>query len=427
MGSEQFSSSTRILRQLYILRNITIVFIVVMISVAMLGLKINLPVIPLSIILLIMAVTNLITRFMIISGKVISERLIFIQLLLEILSFSLILYFSGGATNPFTFFYLIPLAISATVVPGLSTWILTSLTVLLYSLLLKFYIPLNYEVHDHQSMRHDGQFSQHVLGMWFGFLVSAILVTWFITYLSRELKQREKDISDARQREMRDQQMVTLGTLAAGTAHELGTPLASLAIIAGEITDGFKPQTHPELFENQVILRDQIQRCKKILSVLSESTGESRADAGYLMSAEDFYHQILRQWQQQRPDQHYTTQLNSLQTSLKLLYDKTISQALINLLNNAADATNEPLVIHASIDAQTMLIEIHDNGDGLTEEQIAMAGEVSFSNKPDGMGIGLFLAITTIRRSGGSIEFKRRQTGGTSTLVRLALIQSANE
>ena len=85
-------------------------------------------------------------------------------------------------------------------------------------------------------MQHDGQFSQHVLGMWFGFMVSAMLVTWFITNLSRVLKQREKDIADARQRELRDQQMVTLGTLAAGTAHELGTPLASLAIIVmGEL------------------------------------------------------------------------------------------------------------------------------------------------------------------------------------------------
>ena len=83
--------------------------------------------------------------------------------------------------------------------------------------------------------------------------------------------------------------MVTLGTLAAGTAHELGTPLASLAIIAGEITDGFSKHSHPDLFENQAILRDQIQRCKKILSVLSDSTGESRADAGFLMSVQDFY------------------------------------------------------------------------------------------------------------------------------------------
>ncbi len=423
MQSKKVGSSSRILRQLYFLRNITISFIATMVLLALFGLKINLPVIPLSIILLIMAITNLITRVFIDSGKPITEKLIFTQLLLEICSFSLILYFSGGATNPFTFFYLIPLAISATVIPGQSTWLLTSLTVILYSLLLKYYIPLSYHMMDHQSgMSGDGQFSQHVLGMWFGFLVSSILVTWFITYLSKELKQREKDIADARQRELRDQQMVTLGTLAAGTAHELGTPLASLAIIAGEITDGFSAEQNPELYENQAILRGQIQRCKKILSVLSDSTGESRADAGYLMKVDEFIELVLSHWHDQRPDTLYKMQLTPFQTRLKLLYDKTISQAIINLLNNAADATNDPIEIQTIIDDQFLLFEINDSGSGLTEKQIAMAGEVSFSNKPDGMGIGLFLAITTIRRSGGSIEFQQRQSGGTSTLVRLALI-----
>ena len=424
MPSNNFSSSTRILRQLYFLRNITITFIVVMILMALLGLHINLPVLPLSIIILIMAITNLVTRFIIDSGKQITERMIFIQLLLEILSFSLILYFAGGATNPFTFFYLIPLAISATVIPGFPTWALTSLTVLLYSLLLKYYVPLSYNMmnHQHGGAASDGQFSQHVLGMWFGFLVSAVLVTWFITYLSKELKQREKAIADARQRELRDQQMVTLGTLAAGTAHELGTPLASLAIIAGEITDGYSAQSNPELFENQAILRSQIQRCKKILSVLSDTSGESRADAGYLMPVQDFFDQVLHHWQDQRPETSFKTELNPLNTPLKILYDKTISQALINLLNNAADATVNPIEIHASLEDQNLLFEIRDSGSGLSEKQLAMAGEVSFSNKPDGMGIGLFLAITTIRRSEGSIDFQPRPTGGTSTLVRLALI-----
>jgi len=395
-----------------------------MVMLALFGLNINLPVLPLSIILLIMATTNLVTRFFIDSGKPVTNQIIFTQLLLEIASFSLILFFAGGATNPFTFFYLIPLAISATVIPGLPTWILTSLTVILYSLLLKYYIPLSYKMMDHQhDQSDDGQFFQHVLGMWFGFLVSAILVTWFITYLTKELKQRDKAIADARQREIRDQQMITLGTLAAGTAHELGTPLASLAIVAGEITDGYTPDQHPELFENQKILRDQVQRCKKILSVLSDSSGESRADAGYLMSVDEFFSQVLDHWKDQRPDTPHIVHHEKQSANSKLLYDKTISQALINLLNNAADESSDPLEIHTDMLEREISIEILDYGSGISDEQIALAGEVSFSSKPDGMGIGLFLAMTTIRRSGGSIDFSRIKTGGTRTLIKLPLIQ----
>jgi len=423
MINNRLSSTLRILRQLYLLRNITIGLIALMVVLAVFWLDINLPVHALSIILLIMATANLLTWWLIHSGRAITEKLLFMQLLLEIFSFALILYFSGGATNPFTFFFLIPLAIAATVMPGKPTWVLTAITMALYTLLLKFYIPLSYKMHDHQAMANgDGAFNQHVLGMWFGFMVSALLVSWFITHLAQELKQRDEAIAEARRRELRDQQMVTLGTLAAGTAHELGSPLASLAIVSGELTEGFDPQQYPELFENQQILRQQIQRCKNILSVLSDSSGETRADAGYRLSASAFAEKILQLWILQRPQARYQLHSENLPDDSSVLYDKTISQALINLLNNADDATQQPIDIHIAADQQQLSLRISDTGQGLSDEQIARAGETSFSNKPDGMGIGLFLSITTIRRCGGDIRFARRQSGGTDTFIHLPLI-----
>lgn len=422
MPQHSFRSSSRILQQLYLLRNITLLFILLMGAIALYGLGINLPVFPLSSILLIMAVVNLYTRLMIDSGREVTERLLFIQLLVEILSFSLILYFSGGATNPFTFFYLIPLAISATVIPGRATWALTLLTVALYSLLVKFYVPLSYQLHTHQMPASSGQFSQHVWGMWFGFIVSALLVSWFITHLSRELKQRDQAIADAQQRELRDQQMITLGTLAAGTAHELGTPLASLAIIAGDITEGFDPQQHPELFENQQILRGQIQRCKEILSVLSDSSGESRAESGRAMPIQEFLELIMQQWRTQYLDSHAITEFELSHPESTLIYDRTLSQAMINLLNNAADAASAPIEVIASTENGQLNINIIDNGVGLSDQQIALAGQVCFSNKPGGLGIGLFLAITTIRRCGGEVSFSRLPSGGSCTRAQLPLL-----
>ncbi len=428
MSYGRLNSSAKILRQLYILRNITIIFVSVVALLALFGLNINLPVMPLSIILLIMAVTNLITRYFIDSDREITNLLIFIQLLIEIISFTLILYFAGGATNPFTFFYLIPLAISATLIPGKPTWLLSTITIALYSLLLEYYVPLTYQSHDHQhGLNNDGQFSQHVLGMWFGFLVSALLVTWFITYLSKELKRRDQAIAEARQRELRDQQMVTLGTLAAGTAHELGTPLASLAVISGEITDGFDAEHYPELFEQQAIMLQQIQRCKKILSVLSDSTGESRADAGHLVAVNHFLEQIFDHWQELRPATNLHKQIAEYTGPGRLLDDRTIVQAIINLLNNAADASQNSISVLAEVQQQVLSLIIDDHGEGMTDEHIALAGDVTFSTKPDGMGIGLFLAITTLRRSGGNVQFKRRNEGGTRTLVTLPLIQSEHD
>ena len=385
-------------------------------------LDIQLPVLPLAAIVLVLAGTNLITRFYIRKGREATDQLLFSQLLIDILSFSLILYFTGGATNPITFFYLIPLAIAATMIPGLLTWLLTAVTVIFYSLLLEYYVPLTYSGHEHHTMSREGHFNQHVLGMWFGFLVSAMLVTWFITYLSKELKQRNQDIADARQRELRDQQMITLGTLAAGTAHELGTPLASLAIITGELTDGYDPSEHPELFENQKILRDQIKRCKKILAVLSDSAGDTRADSGHSMELSEFLQLIMQQWQAQYPEASAITRFKLPDQKVRLLYDRIISQALLNLLNNAADAATAPIEVEAGVDQNTLQFKILDNGSGITDEQIAMAGQVSFSSKPGGLGIGLYLAITTIRRSGGNVSFNRRNSGGSCTLAQLPLL-----
>jgi two-component system, sensor histidine kinase RegB len=425
MSNSGIQSSTRILRQLYLLRNVTIVFITLMVILAYYGLNINLPVIPLSIILLIMAATNLVTRFIIDQDKAISQRMIFFQLMLEIISFSLILYFAGGATNPLTFFYLIPLAIAATVIPGRYTWTLTLITVLLYSLLLEYYIPLSYQVHDHQHMQSgNSQFNQHVLGMWFGFLVSALLVTWFITYLAQELNARDKAINEAHQRELRDQQMVTLGTLAAGTAHELSTPLATLAIVSGELTDGYDPENNEELYENQQILRNQIARCKDILSVLSESAGETRADEGYLIAADDFIDQTIEHWQNLRDDANFELNKEAISDDAQLLYDKTISQSVINLLNNAAEVSQDPILISVKSEQEKLIIEIIDNGPGMSDKQIEMAGQTSFSDKPHGMGIGLFLAISTLRRSGGSVQFERLPESGTRTRINMPLILS---
>lgn len=422
MSKKSLSSSLKILQQLFILRNITLSFIILMILGTEFLLDFHLPLLPIGLVLFSMICVNIYTLYLLKNKTDASDKLLFLQLLFEVLSITLILYFSGGATNPFTFYYLIPIAIAATVIPGKSTWFLMTLGVLAYSLLLKYYQPLMSTVGHQHDMNNDGLFSQHVLGMWVGFLISAVLVTLFITRLAKELKYRDEAIVEAHENELRYQQMITLGSLAAGTAHELGTPLASLAIITGELTDGLIEKNHPELFINQKIMHDQIMRCKKILSVLSDSVGESRADAGSLIDASDYISQILDDWQQARSNIHCTvdfkTEINGM-----LLSDKTLSQAFINLFNNAADASDDELQLFFSMsDPNKLCADIINNGVGISDEQIKLAGDVSFSTKPDGMGIGLYLAITSIRRYEGEVNFKRLKSGGTITTIHLPVI-----
>ncbi len=420
---KNLSSSEKILRQFYALRNITIIFLLMMTLLSYFVLDIQLPIIALSIVLSLMMTVNLYTRFAIDLNKSLSQRYVFIQVLLEICFFSLFFYFSGGATNPFTFLYLIPLAVAAIILPSRMTWFLTIIAILMYGFLLKFYIPLSYGLEVNKHANHSGQFSQHVLGMWFGFFISSMLVAWFISYLSKELKKRDDDIAQAKEQELRNQQMVTLGSLAAGTAHELGTPLGSMSIVADDLTHGFTKEEQPELFESQQILKQQILRCKKILSVLSDSSGESRADAGYLIKADKFIHKITQYCQGKRPDIGCVKIIGDDLSEGQLLYDKTIYQALVNLINNAAESTKDNVTFSASLKSGFLTIQLQDNGEGMSDEQIALAGDVSFSTKPDGMGIGLFLAITTIRRCGGSVDFNRLEEKGMRISIKLPLIK----
>lgn len=421
MQNNHLNSSLKILQHIFFFRNFTILFVCVMVLIATFSLNLQLPALSLGIIVLIITVANIISFYLLKHLKTISNSTIFFQLLFDIFSFSIIFYLSGGATNPFTFYYLIPIAISATVIPGKLTWLLMTIAIAAYSVLLKYYQPLSTSGHQHHQMDMDGMFSQHILGMWFGFLISAILLTWFITRLAKELKQRDEAIANAHENELRYEQMVTLGTLATGTAHELGTPLATISIIAEELTDGFEEKNQPDLFHNKKIIRDQIARCKTILSVLSDKTGESRAETGHLIPIQKYLEQTIQHWQDTRHDVSSRIQINPQLTGM-ILSDKTLSQALINLINNSADASEHDIQITAELSKQQeCTLTITDNGIGMSDEQIALAGDVSFSTKPHGMGIGLFLALTTIRRYGGSVHFKRQQPTGTQTIISLPL------
>ncbi len=413
-----------ILRQLIILRNITIFFVLLIITLSVFALNIVLPIVPLMVILFFIGIANLVTHFVILSGKEIKKWFLFTQILSEIVFYSFIFYYSGGATNPFTFFYLVPLAISATVLSGELTLILTLIATTFYSMLLTNYYPIYYGMEGPGfDMGSNGQFSQHVLGMLLGFIISAVLVTWFITHLSKELKQRDQAIAEAKQRELRDQQMVSLGTLATGTAHELGTPLASLAIVTGELTEGFSIKQNPELFAQQQILREQINRCKNILSVLSDHAGQSRADSGGLVSINEFIEDVIELWQQGRERTQLNKDIEYYSGSGHFVSDRILKQAIINLLNNASDASPDEITMNVKVKEDILLITIKDNGTGMTDEQILQAGDVAFSTKPDGMGIGLFLALTTLRRIGASVNFERHREG-TQVMISLPIIKT---
>lgn len=343
---------------------------------------------------------------------------LFIQLVIDVLALGGMLYLSGGATNPFAWLFLLPIVVAATSLTASRTWAITLLSMLVYSLLMRYYRPLDYG-HGHED------FNLHVVGMWFGFLLSAATVAHFIGKMARDLRHRDRKLAEARERQWRNEQLVALGTLAAGAAHELGTPLATMSLVSEALLEGHDAQRHPELHRHLEILQTQISRCKTALATLSAGSGASQACAGQAVELRDHLHQLLDGWLECRPDVRLQRMIDPDSPTLNILAERTLDQALTNILDNAANASPGAVRLEAQWDRNRLEIRIEDRGPGLSQPDAARLGKQPFGEKHDqprgGLGLGLFLAHATLERLGGTITLFNRQQGGVCTLIELPL------
>ncbi|MDN5752783.1 MAG: sensor histidine kinase, partial [Nitrosospira sp.] len=239
------------LRRLFLLRNIVIVAQCLTFALAYWVLEMQLQWMEMIMVTMLLAVLNLATWIRLRRNWPVSSIEFFAQLLVDVFALSALLYFSGGSTNPFISLYLLPLTIAAAALPWAYTWVMAAITISCYTLLLFHYVPLP---HDHEE--HITEFNLHVSGMWLAFVLSTVLIAWFVVRMGISIRERDKDLALAREQALRNEQIIALGTLAAGAAHELGTPLATMAVVAGELQNDY---TENREFQNSIrILRDQI-------------------------------------------------------------------------------------------------------------------------------------------------------------------------
>ena len=406
------------LRRLFVLRNVAIVGQIATVATVVAVLKIALPVRELATIIGALALFNAVTWLRLHRNWQVSHAVFFAHLLVDVLTLTGLLYFAGGATNPFVSLYLIPLTISATVLTSRSTWTLSAITILCYTVLMRSYVPLP---HMHMDM---SQFGMHVFGMWLGFVLSAGVIAYFIVGMGKTLRQQDRALAAAREHALRDAQLVELGTLAASTAHELGTPLGTMALITAELTEEYGDRD-PLLRDRLTALHAQIDRCKSALSTLAVSSGGVRLAGGGPMAVDSYLYSLYADWQQTNPGVSVQTDWVGAQPAPSILVDRTLSQAITNILDNAADSSPFAVEWEAHWDHQEFVMEIRDRGPGLTNEARQHIGKMPYSEKPEGLGLGLFLAHAIIGRFGGSVTLFDRDGGGSCTRVLLPCTQLA--
>jgi two-component system sensor histidine kinase RegB len=415
-------TSQRNAARLILLRNVEIAAIAVGISVATGYFELALPLQPLFIILALIIILNVTAWWRYRRGVPIADGEIFSQMLLDVAGLTGIFFYTGGASNPFVWFYLLPLMIAATILPRTHTWIMAAVTILCYTSLFLINTPFDVRPVHHV---HAGGFRMHIFGMWLGFVMSAGFVAVIIVGMSHTLRERDRRLAEAREQVLQNERLAALGTLAAGAAHELGTPLGTIAILASELESEYNDAAHADLHSKLGILRGQVERCKTALSVISAEAGADRAEAGHRMQVRAYLAEVITEWQSQRPGMLLDYHIDERSPRADILAERTLTQALVNILNNAADVSPQDVRLESSWTSKQLSLDIADRGAGVEMTIQGQLGKIPVSTKDDGLGIGLYLAHATLQRLGGTLTIRDRDDGGTLTHITLPLLADA--
>ncbi len=338
------------------------------------------------------------------------------QLLLDVTGWTALMYFTGGASNPFISYYIVPLVVSAAVLPWRYTWLVASAALLAYSLLLYNYVPFPL-FSPHAMPGHSG--GAHILGMWFNFLFSAALITYFVVRMAAQLRVQEARATAQREQRLRHDQILAVASLAAGTAHELGTPMSTMTVLLDEmLADENLPAAVREDCET---LRDQLRHCRSTLTALTRTAESCEADASTRLPADTFVRDTLERWAVRRPSVSYEIDCDSSGPAPEIECDPTLGQALENLLNNAADAGSPRVLLNYGWDARQFRVSVRDWGHGIDPAILESLGKPVIHASRAGLGFGLLLSHATVERLGGRIELCNAPGGGAIATLTLPL------
>ena len=375
--------------------------------------QLPLPWVPLGITLGVSAVLCLLTALRLRAPWPVTELEYAIQLACDLVIHSVLLYYTGGSTNPFVSYYLVPLTIAAATLPWLYSLILSLLALSGYTLLLIWYQPL----HMLGLQQEEMMIKLHLFGMWGNFAISAAFITFFVVKMADALRRQERMQAERREEGMRDQQLLAVATQAAGAAHELGTPLSTMSVLLKELRQDHRDK--PDLQEDLTLLQDQVKLCKDTLQQLVRAAEADRRQSVSEQTVAEWLEQVLDRWHLMRPEATYRYQCCGMGSAPLLMPPTALSQALLNLLNNAADACAENLEISLDWDAREVCIGIRDHGPGVPLAIAEQLGKPFFTTKGKGFGLGLFLSQASVSRAGGTVKLYNHEEGGTLTELRL--------
>jgi two-component system sensor histidine kinase RegB len=374
-------------------------------------LRLKLPLLPIAAVVLVTAASNVVLAFLPVITKP-PAWLVQAVLLLDVFLLTMLLYLTGGPDNPFSSLYVIHVAMAVIVLRAAWTWAVVASVAACYGILLSWHLPLEPQLHHWIP----------AVGNWVSLVLVSVLITTFIGRVIWSLRQREYELVAVRDRAARSEQLAALTTLAAGAAHELNTPLGTIAVVARELELSCdSPANANSVLDDARLIRREVDRCRTILSRMKVDIGEdvSHRSTVSLTDLESKLRESLGEENVARVKILRDPGVDAVQAP-----PRALEQALLVLLRNALDASNGggPVRLEMMRNDGHVRFVVRDNGCGMSDEMLRRAGEPFFTTKEPGrgMGLGLFLVRLVAQQCGATFSIESKVGLGTTCVLELS-------
>ena len=348
--------------------------------------------------------------------RVVSNRELFLAMLVDIASLTAQLYFTGGINNPFVFLFLLQVILSAVLLRVESTWLVVAITTLCLAFLSIFNKPLVWPLNSSYKLA-----DLYATGLVICFVLNAALLVIFITRIGRNLRAGDAALAGLRQRAVEEEHIVRMGLLASGAAHELGTPLATMSVVLSDWKRMPQFSKDPAMLEEIEEIEGQLLRCKSIVSGILLSAGETRGESSSKTSLNEFFESLVEEWESSRPSQYFEY-TNSIDEEFTVAFDSTVKQMVFNVLDNALEVSPNWLRFEVSKNQEQLFLTVADQGPGFRADILEQVGTPYNSSKGrPGGGLGLFLVMNVARTLGGTLTVNNRKEGGAEVVIALPL------
>lgn len=348
------------------------------------------------------------------SKKGLSSSHLAIHLMTEVQLITLFLYFTGGASNPLISYFLVLIVISAYNLKKSWVWLISIACIINYSLLSQYYLPLESSMPAHHlaGSSHDQGYLiyWHLAGMWLTFVISAIALSLLIPTLMETSIKRRTQLTELREKQLKNEQLIGIATLAAGTAHEMGTPLMTMEML---LNDSLEHQLDLKP-EDSKLLHQQVMICRQALQKLSLA-GRDIHSINQYGNANQWLVALLHRWRLSQPNALWANK--GFEEHAIIRKSPLLDQAMLNLLDNAAQAGHDTIELSSQVIDGFWQLTIHQPDPNAAKQ--LKQDHLFASEKEYGMGLGLYLSNASIEQFNGQVHLSANNDGSTSCIIRL--------